>query len=128
MAQHSRTKKFKKLAILFTILSVLCTILPAIIFTVQGLITSELTIQKTALVGTVFIAIVGSLYCLINKQFTFRSKIWLFLLALYFALQSIEHVIIVFAATQITDELILSPIAKHFRHKHSINAEMDKRD
>lgn len=124
---NKRTKHFLICAIIFTVLSVLCTVGPAIYFTVVGLITAELTIQKTVLVGSIFVAIIGSLFCLISKTFTFRSKVWVFLLALFFCLESFTTVIIVFAATQIVDELILSPIAKHYRNKFSINKEIDKR-
>ena len=123
----SRTKHFLILGIVFTALSILFTIGPALFFTVQGILTAELTIHKTALVGSIFIAIVGSLICLISKTFTFRSKIWIFLLALFFCLDNFIVVIIVFAATQITDELILSPIARHFRNKFTINNQIDKR-
>lgn len=125
--EHKRTKRFKCLAFWFTIASVLCTILPAMVFTVEGLLLSELAVQKTALVCAVFVSIVGSLYCLISKKFTFRSKIWIFLLAIHFSLNNIERVIIVFAITQIADELILAPLARHFRSKYSINKEIDER-
>lgn len=124
----SRTKKFKRLSTLFFILSVICTLGPAIYFIVAALLSNNLVIQKTAVVGSVFIAIIGSLFCLVSKQFTFRSKIWIILLALFYALESITNVVIIFAVTQIIDELILSPLCKMYKNKYIINKEIDLRE
>lgn len=121
------TKKAFILAIVFTILSFLLTIGPALYYTVSALITSTLIVQQAALLGTVFIALIGSLICLISKTFTFRSRIWIFLLVLYFCITNFTTMIIIFAATQIVDELIFAPIARHYRNKFTINKQIDKR-
>ena len=125
---HNYTKKYLRRAIVFTILSVLITIAPAIYYIVKSFISSTLIIQKCALAGSVMIAIIGSLFCLVSKTFTFRSRIWIFLLAALLCLDNFTTMIIVFAITQIVDELIITPIAKYNRHEYLTNKHIDKRE
>ena len=54
--------------------------------------------------------------------------IWVFLLAIMICVDSFGTMIIIFAVTQIADELIFAPIAKHFRSKFSINKSIDLRN
>lgn len=123
----SRTKKMKKLAFLFGLLSILCAVAPACYYIIAALASNCLVIEKIAVVGSVFVAIIGSLISLLSKTFTFRSRIWIILLALYFAMESISNILIMFAVTQILDELILTPLYRHFKNKVIINKEIDLR-
>lgn len=124
--KSERTKKFTRLAILFTILSILCLLGPASYYVITGLLTAEVIIEKVALVGVVFMSIVLTCLCAINKV-AFRTKSWLFVLALFFVVDKFIVMIMVFAITQILDELVCSPLARHFRNKAAINREIDKR-
>lgn len=120
------TKKYKTLAVIFTILSVLCFIGPVGYFIVAGFISSTLVVEKVALSLTVVIVIILSLVALINKC-ALRSRIWILLIGLYICLDNIMIPLIIIAVCQVLDELVLSPLAKHFRSKFSINKEIDKR-
>ena len=122
------TRKYFALATVFTIISILLSVAPALYYVTKALIGAELVIQKAALASSVFVAIIGSVICLISKTFTFRSRIWVFLLAIMICVDSFGTMIIIFAVTQIADELIFAPIAKHFRSKFSINKSIDLRN
>lgn len=121
------TRKYLTGAIIFTTISLLFTCGPAIYYLIVALLNAELVVQKAALVSSVFVAIIGSLICLISKTFSFRSRIWVFLLAIMFCIDSFGTMIIIFAVTQIVDELVFSPLAKHYRSNFSINRSIDLR-
>lgn len=124
---NKRTKHFLCAAIILTILSVLLTIGPAAFFLVKGFIAADVVVEKVALTMSIFVAVIGSLICLISRTVGFRSRIWIILLALFFVLDEFLLLIMVFAITQILDELVVAPLARHFRSKFSINREIDKR-
>ena len=121
------TKLYKRGAIFLTLLSVLCSIGPAIGYVIYGLISAQLVTQKASIMLCAFVAIIGSLLCLISRVFTFRSRIWVILLALISIVNSYLTMILVFAKTQVTDEMIFAPAARYFRQKYSINKEIDNR-
>lgn len=121
------TKLYKRGAIFLTLLSVLCSIGPAIGYVIYGLISAQLVTQKASIMLCAFMAIIGSLLCLISRVFTFRSRIWAILLALISIVDSYLTMILVFAITQVMDEMIFAPAARYFRQKYSINKEIDKR-
>lgn len=126
MAKSKTTKKFATLAIIFTILSFLLLVGPTLFYVIAGLATATLTIQKVALVSTVAVSLLLTMLCAVNK-WVFRSKIWLIVLALFFVIDKFLVMILVFGITQILDELVVSPLARYFRNKTSINREIDKR-
>lgn len=126
MAKSKETKKWSRLAIIFTILSFLLLIGPTTYYVILGFTSATLVIQKAALTATIALSIILTAFCAINK-WVFRSKIWLIVLALFFVIDHFLVMILVFGITQITDELIISPLAKYFRNKVSINREIDKR-
>lgn len=121
------TKLYKRGAIFLTLLSVLCSIGPAIGYVIYGLISAQLVTQKASIMLCAFVAVIGSLLCLISRVFTFRSRIWIILLALISIVNSYLTMILVFAITQVADEMIFAPAARYFRQKYSINKEIDKR-
>lgn len=121
------TELYKRGAIFLTLLSVLCSIGPAIGYVIYGLISAQLVTQKASIMLCAFLAIIGSLLCLISRVFTFRSRIWVILLALISIVNSYLTMILVFAITQVADEMIFAPAARYFRQKYSINKEIDKR-
>lgn len=126
MTKSKTTKKYARLAIIFSILSVLLLLGPTAYYVITGLIVAPLVIQKVALVSTVAISLLLTMLCAINK-WVFRSKIWLIVLALFFVIDQFLVMILIFGITQIIDELIVSPLARLFRSKASINREIDKR-
>jgi hypothetical protein len=126
MAKSKTTKKYARLAIIFSVLSVLLLLGPTAFYVISGLMAAPLVIQKVALVSTVAVSLLLTMLCAINK-WVFRSKIWLIVLALFFVIDNFLVMILIFGITQIADELIVSPLARFFRSKASINREIDKR-
>lgn len=126
MAMSDVTKKYVHLAIIFSVVSFLLFVGPAGYFIVSAFLCADLVVEKVALTATIAVVLILTAFCAINK-WLFRSKVWLVVLVLYFLLNNFLTMILVFAITQILDELIVSPLARHFRHKAGINKEMDKR-
>lgn len=126
MTKSKTTKKYARLAIIFSVLSVLLLLGPTAFYVISGVMVAPLVIQKVALVSTVAISLLLTMLCAINK-WVFRSKIWLIVLALFFVIDNFLVMILIFGITQIADELIVSPLARFFRSKASINREIDKR-
>ena len=126
MAKSKTTKKYQKLALIFSLVSVLLLLGPATFYVLSGIATATLTIQKVALVSTVAMSLLLTFICAVNKV-VFRSKVWLIILALFFVVENFLVMIMIFAITQCLDELVFTPLARHFRNKATINAEIDKR-
>lgn len=126
MAKSKTTKKYQKLALIFSLISVLLLLGPTTFYVLTGIATATLTVQKVALVSTVAVSLLLTMFCAINKV-VFRSKIWLVVLALFFVIDNFLVMIMIFGITQCLDELIVSPLARHYRTKANINAEIDKR-
>lgn len=120
------TKKLKCGALIFTILSLLCMFGPMIWFCAAAFISNTATIYKVALTSTIAIVIIMTAVAALNK-WAARCRIWIILLALYFCLNNFLTVILIFAITQIIDELILAPVKHHLWNKYRINREIDKR-
>lgn len=120
------TAKYRKLFWLFTILSLILNIAPLACYTVIGLVSADLVIEKVALTTTVFIVLILSLVAFINKT-TMRSRIWVILLGLYVCLDYILTPLIIIACTQVIDEWFIAPACKAFKNKLTINKQIDKR-
>lgn len=119
------TKKYQILSTLFFWLSIICLVLPIVIYTIMAFINGE-EHEKVTLGVTVVIAcfLVG-----INTIFKYhiRSCIWILILGIYFCLDNIMPLLLTVAIATILDEFIFSPLHKKFKNKKNINAEIDKR-
>lgn len=120
------TKKYRRLFWLFTILSLLLNIAAPAYYVFDGLMGDGIIIEKVALTTSVFIVIILSAVAYINKT-SMRSRIWILLLGLYICLDTILTPLLIIAITQILDEWLISPLAKSFRNKLTINKQIDKR-
>lgn len=121
----SPTKKYKRLARLFSLLSILVLLAPLAYYLVEAFI-AGVVIEKLALGGLATMAIILALFNIIMKS-NLRSPIWLILLGIFFVLENILPLIIFIAAGTILDEFILSPLARRYRNLYTINNEIDKR-
>lgn len=126
MAKSKQTKKYARLAFLFGFLSLCLMIGPAAYYIILGFLSATVIMEKVVLTATIFMAILLTAICAINK-WVFRSRTWLLVLALFLVIDNFFIMIVIFAASQVLDELIASPLARHFRNKKSINIEIDKR-
>ncbi len=126
MAKSKTTKRYATLALVFTILSALLLLGPTAYYVILGYMGAGVLVEKVALTATIAMSLILTLLCAVNKV-VFRSKIWLLVLALFFVIDHFLVMILVFGLTQVIDEIIVSPLARYFRHKTSINREIDKR-
>lgn len=123
----TRTKKFKLGALICTLLSIVLSIGPLVVYSVMAFNSAgATTVDKVTLLSMISVGTILSLVCAINK-YTPRCRLWLILIGLYVCLDSFIGCVLVMAITQCADELIVHPLAKYFRSKYSINKEIDKR-
>lgn len=120
------TKKNKKLAIIYYILSAIVTFGPIIYFVFKGLITGS-QVQKFTMGSMCLVAIM--LFC-VNAiaKVSLRSPMWLLLMGIYTCLDKIEVLLIILCVTTVLDDFIFSPGAKHYKNKYTINKEIDARN
>ena len=127
MNRSERTKNLTVAAWFFSILSLILTWGPMIVYTVMAYQTASASVSdKVALTSLLSVGVIMSIVCLINK-YTLRCRTWLVLIGLWLCLDSVLGCILVIACTQCIDEIIVQPIAKSYRHKLTINKEIDKR-
>lgn len=122
---NSPTKKYKRLARLFSLLSILVLLAPLAYYLVEAFI-AGVVIEKLALGGLATMAIILTLFNTIMKA-NLRSPIWLILLGIFLVLENILPLIIFIAAGTVLDEFILTPLARRYRNLYTINNEIDKR-
>lgn len=124
--QTTLTKKYKGKYLVFLVLSLLATIGAPAFYIIKAFIQSELIVHKTTISSAILVVLILSAIALLNK-WQFRSKIWILLFAIYFALDRTMEPLIVIGTSQIVDELVFSPLARFYKSKYRINKEIDKR-
>ena len=120
------TKKLKRKYIAVTILSFLLNVCPLLVFTIIAFISGTAIVHKVTLSMTILIVLIFTAITFFNKT-VFRSKLWILLIGLWLCLDNILTPLIVFAACQIIDELIVTPIKNYYKNSYKINKEIDKR-
>ena len=120
------TKRYHRLSILFSTLSLLLNIAPLATYAIIAMVESDLVTEKIALCMTVLIVGILTAVSLVNKV-AMRSRIWIIFLGLYGALDYIMVPLVIVACCQVLDELLVQPLSKRFKQKYSINKELDKR-
>ena len=123
---HERTKRFRRLYILFLITSLLLNIAPLATYTIKALMESDLVHEKVALTMTVMIVLILTIVSIVNK-ITLRSLLWIVLIDIYVCLDYIMTPLIIIAVCQILDELMITPLKKYYKTKVRINKEIDAR-
>ena len=121
----SPTKKYKRLALIFSLLSILVLLAPMVYYLVEAFI-AGVVIEKLALGGLATMAIILTLFNTIMKA-NLRSPIWLLLIGIFLVLENILPLIIFIAVGTILDEFLLTPLARRYRNLYTINKEIDKR-
>ena len=120
------TKKLKRKYIIATILSFLLNVCPLLVFTIVAFISGTAIIHKVTLSMTLLIVLIFTAITFFNKT-VFRSKLWILLIGLWLCLDNILTPLIVFAACQVIDELIVTPLKNYYKNKYRINKEIDTR-
>ena len=120
------TKKLKRKYITATILSFLLNVCPLLVFTIIAFISGTAIVHKVTLSMTLLIVLIFTAVTFINKT-VFRSKLWILLIGLWLCLDNILTPLIVFAACQVIDELIVTPLKNYYKNRYRINKEIDTR-
>ena len=121
-----RTKKIKGIKWILFALSQLLTVGPLFVYAGIALAGSSDTKSKAVLLSLVSISVILSLICVVNK-YNPRCKIWFILLGLYMCLDHFLGCVLVLAITQCADELVVTPLYKHYKQLYTTNKEIDKR-
>jgi hypothetical protein len=120
------TEKYKRLALLWTCLSVLLLVGPFTYYTITALVGAALVSQKVALCSTLLIVGIMTVIAAANKT-VLRSRLWILLIGLYVCLNNILTPLLIIAVCQVLDELVVAPLAKHYRNKLTISKTLDER-
>ena len=124
--QMSTTTKYRLTYWSLFITSLLLQLGPLVTYGIIGYVQSDLVTEKVGLSLTVFIVAILTVVAFVNKV-AMRSRLWIMLLGLYFALDYIMTPLLIIAICQIVDELIATPLKKHYKTKLTISKEIDKR-
>lgn len=120
------TKKYRTGYWILFAISILLNTCPLAVYTFKAFMMSDLVVEKITLTLTLMLVLILSLVAWINK-ITIRSRLWIVLIGLYFALDYILTPLIIIACCQVVDELIVSPIKHSLQTKLTIHKELDKR-
>ena len=120
------TSKYRKLYWLFTIMSFLLNIAPIATYTIIAFSECNIIVEKVTLSMTLLIVLILTIVSWMNK-ITLRSRLWILLIGLYLCLDYIMIPVMLIAACQVLDELIVSPCRRNFKTKLTIHKELDKR-
>ena len=120
------TKSYKRRYRFFLLTSLIINILPLTYYITKAITESNLIYQKISLTMTVFAVLIMTAISIVNK-ITLRSRLWIILIGLYICLSEILEPLIIIAACQIMDELLIVPLKKHYKDKLLISKEIDKR-
>ena len=119
------TKKYKRLALIMGLISILLLITPIGYYTtmafIAGTVVEKVSLGALATLAVIMVAINALL------KLHLRSPLWIMLVGIYLVLDYILPLILIIAITTIADELIFTPLRKRFKNKALINGEIDKR-
>lgn len=121
------TAKYKKIALILGILSILLTVGPMLAYITVGFLSAKLVVQKVTLAASVLFVGLLTIVSIINKR-ALRSRVWIIAFALYAVLDHYLALIVVFGVCQIVDELAVAPLARWYREKWHIHREIDRRE
>ena len=126
MNLSKKTKKLRATYLITTIVSLLLWAAPIGTFVVMALVKSEFLYQKAALSLSVLTVVIMTIVAL-SAKIALRSRLWVLLIGVYICLDNILTMIVIFAACQIIDEMIVAPIRSRAKRRLEINRELDAR-
>lgn len=128
-----QTKKLKNKVGWLTFISILLLFGPLAYYLILSVIAMAAAGTTTAIVAKVSIfsssVVIFGLLTIISaaRKVVFKSSIWIMVLAFYILLDNIMWAVLIIGACQILDELIISPLLRHYKELLKINKEIDKR-
>lgn len=127
MRKTRTTKRDRLLWFIFSFLSIIAFIGPACFFIAEAFITTAIVSEKIVLMTSVIVVLIMTLIVFVNKV-AMRSRIWILLIAMYICLDNFIFPLFLIGGCQIVDEIILTPLKKHFKNLYTINKEIDRRN
>ena len=125
MATSEITKKYRIGYWVTLVASWVVTLVPLIYYIIVGFINGTPG-QKFGL--GMMISVAGILVALnVLMKLHLRCILWILVLGVALCLSEVLTLLIFMAVTTIADELVITPLNKHFKNKLSINKEIDKR-
>lgn len=125
-----RTKKFKTLSVIFTIIHILCLIGPFLYFLPAAFIMGEV-VSKVVLglstVTSIILAAISFMISVNHRAGLHRGIMWFLILGILTCLSNIKPFICIMATTSICDELVFTRLRDSFSSKAKINKEIDLR-
>lgn len=119
------TKKYKRLYLIFKLISICLTIVPLIISIIQGFKNGSMNNRFTLGCTIVIFMLLFSIN--IFSKFHLRSPYFIILLGLYKTIGDLQSLLIIMTICTALDEFIAVPLKNHFRDCYKINKEIDKR-
>ena len=124
-SKYTRDARFKLW--LFRILDWICLALPIVIYVIIALCGVAVVAQKVAVVSTVMVAIILTLFNVISQK-RLRCPVWIVLIGLYIAIKEyLLPLVIILAITSVLDDLVFTPLISYYRTKLIANKAMDER-
>ena len=124
-SKYTRDARFKLW--FFRILDWVLLGLPLIIYVIIALSGGALVAQKVAVVSTVMVAIILTVFNVISQK-RLRCPIWILLIGLYIAIKEyLLPLVIILAITSVLDDLVFTPLISYYRTKLIANKAMDER-
>lgn len=120
------TESIRNKKIFFGVLSCLLMFGPLLYYTILALINGKSTQSRLILLMTLICAIMMTILGIISKL-RLRSPVFIVMLGIYKCLSSITGMLIIFGICTIIDEVIVTPMYKHYRNRYVINKEIDAR-
>lgn len=121
------TKKYKRLTVLFGLLSFLITITPIAVYTIIGFANGDIhTSKKICLGATLIISLILVILNVLMK-YRLRSPLFLMILGIHIALENMLPLLLIVSGGVVIDEFMLTPLKKKYKQKYIINKEIDKR-
>lgn len=121
----SPTKKYGRLAGLFETLGWMVVTVPMLVYVVigfiEGPVVSKVALGLTATAALIMVAIASL------QKTKLKSPFWIISIGLSFCLNEIYPLLIMMGVGTILDEIVFSPLGKHYRNLYTINKEIDKR-
>lgn len=119
------TKRYRTLYWTMEILSMLVTLVPVLVYLVAAFVEGT-PAQKLTLGATFTVAVVLTFLNVVLK-YRIRSTLWILLIGIYVCMRDVLPLIWILAVGTVLDEFMLTPLAKRFKAKYTINGEIDKR-
>lgn len=121
------TKKYKARYYIFALISLLLTLLPIAIFVIKGLRDGSVDLENKLKLGLCLSCCLFLTFLGVKSKYRCRSVLYVALFGCYFVIKDLELVVLVCGICCIVDEFAISPLAKMYKTKYTINKEIDKR-